>query len=226
MPADDGKRAPQDGASTPIKNAIISPGAIKIKGFLILFIASYLTWAYIRPKRNVDAETLITAIQQHVLKELPAYKEDTIRQLKASAPLHAKELMERVIGAIPRWRQSTENDIKTTFESASEDVQGEMNRVIASLAKEEQKKLESQAAGADKDALLKKNLVARLGSVSKLMLEDAQRHYSKDLTRLRNELTRLRDNKGLKPKEKFERQALACWVKLMKLKLEKIKTEG
>jgi hypothetical protein len=133
--------------------------------------------------------------------------------------------MKKSIDAIPRWRESSEAEIRTTFENASEDVQAEMNGVINKIVDEEQKKV-AGVSGADKDAQLKKNLIARLNGVTQMMLENAQKNYSKDLVKLRTELTKMHDNKDLNPKEKFERQAIACWVKLMKLKLEGLKKEG
>lgn len=194
-----------------------------VKIVLILFVMAYMSWVYVQVGR-MDAQFVVEAARGVFATHIDAYKAETIRSLKSSAPTTAKELAAHVQKSVPQWSKALFSYLDGAMKHASGELDKEMDAQITVMIDEEKKQVDAKlpnASPAEKEAKLKEAVIARLSKTTSGLLHAVQVQYGKDLNKLTAELDRLQKNQGLSTKEKYQREALACWVKLIKIQIKK-----
>ena len=194
-----------------------------VKIVLMVFIISYMSWVYTQVNR-MDAQFVVEAARGVFSTHIDAYKADTIRSLKASAPTTAKELAAHVQKSVPQWSKAAFGYLDAAMKHASGELDKEIDAQVNVMIGDEKRQIEAKfpnAAAAEKEGKLKEAVVARLSKTTAGLVATIHDQYGKDLSKLTADLARLQKNQGLSPKEKYQREALACWVKLIKIQIKK-----
>ena len=194
-----------------------------VKIILLLFIMSYMSWVYAQVS-NMDAKFVAEAARGVLSSNIESYKTEAIRSLKANASSTAKDLGEHVQKSVPQWSKAAFTYLDSALKSASGELDKEIDAQVAVMVDEEKKQVEAKfpnASPAEKEAKLKEALIGRLSKTTTTLMNTVHEQYGRDLGKLVADLERLQKNQGLNKKEKYQREALACWVKMIKIQLKK-----
>jgi hypothetical protein len=199
--------------------------SIIIKAVLLVFVICYMGYMYSQVSR-IDAEEVVNMTKNQFIAELPKISKQMSDDLKASAPATMESLKKRSLEILPQVREHMQAQVLSETKKLTDGIGEEMNTLLAEYVKDNAAKINQSKS--DKTDLDKARLLTQMirADFKKTVQEAADKHlqeYSKDMMKLNADLKKLKDNKNLTQKEKYHRDLISVWAKLMKMEMKDVR---
>ncbi|MCE1245729.1 MAG: hypothetical protein LWY06_03700 [Firmicutes bacterium] len=198
--------------------------SITVKTVLLVFVIIYLgiVFHYVS---QINAEEIVSMTKNQFEAKLPEISKQLANDLKSQAPATMDSIKKRSLEIIPQVREHMQAQVHDETKKLTDGIGEEVNTLLAEYVKDNAAKINQSKS--DKTDLDKAKLLIQMirSDFKKTVQEAADKHleeYSKDMMKLNADLKKLKDSKKLTPKEKYHKDLIAVWAKLMKMEMKDV----
>jgi len=157
--------------------------------------------------------------------ELPQIKQETVQNMKASAPQVVESYTQDLIRSIPSMRARMESELLSATGALVTDLQAGLNEVFAQTlaeSKSELDKMGSEMSTSEKLNRLSKEMRVHFHQESRTVVDELSADFSSTVRDLIKQVKHLQTAKTLTAKEKHQKEMLRVWSKLMQIKMKDV----
>lgn len=210
-------RGDLDAELTSVKRTIVAKLA------LAFFVTGYMAWA-INRIALIDADFVVTTVRDNLRGGAQSFVGEASGELKRQAPMMVKELHKNLIDGVPALRNDIEHSLLASVDPVAAEIEKSMSSDVGKMIEDYKGKVDAANAKlSDTEKLTRLVFMMRQDfrkEASKVINHSAEQ-FSADIKNINKQLLKLREGKNLTAAEKLQRDILATWNKLAKIKVAK-----
>ena len=196
----------------------------KVRIGLIIFAFCYCAFLY-SLAHSFTADQACLMVRGQLDAQLPTMKVEAIESMKSSAPAVVEEQCKSLVGSIPSWRRSLQDQILVDTGKNIKEIEDGLNHMCSELLKESKAELDKMGdkmTTAQKVERLSKEMKVKLFEDSREIVDGVAEEYSAKIREVDQEIRHLQTAGNLTAKEKHQKEMLRISSKLMQMKLKDV----
>jgi len=205
------------------REAKLSTG-MKVRAVVLVVVVLYFGFLYYLVA-GFTADHAVMMMRGQLDSELPQIKQETVQNMKASAPQVVESYTQDLIRSIPSMRARMESELLSATGALVTDLQAGLNEVFAQTlaeSKSELDKMGSEMSTSEKLNRLSKEMRVHFHQESRTVVDELSADFSSTVRDLIKQVKHLQTAKTLTAKEKHQKEMLRVWSKLMQIKMKDV----
>lgn len=205
------------------REASLSTG-MKIRAVVLVVVVLYFGFLY-HLVAGFTADHAVMMMRGQLDAELPQIKQETVQNMKASAPMVVESYTQDLINSIPEMRVRLEGELLAATGAMINDLQVGLNEVFTQTLAESKGQLDqmgSDMSTSEKLNRLSQEMRVQFHQESRTVVDELSADFSSTVRDLITQVKHLQTAKNLTAKEKRQKEMLRVWSKLMQLKMKDV----
>jgi hypothetical protein len=207
------------------REARLSSG-MKIRAVVLVVVVLYFGFLYYLVA-GFTADHAVMMMRGQLDAELPQIKQETVQNMKASAPQVVESYTQDLIQSVPSMRARLEGELLSATGALVNDLQAGLNEVFTQTLAESKTELDKMGpdmSTSEKLNRLSKEMRVHFHQESRAVVDELSADFSSTVRDLIKQVKHLQTSKNLTAKEKHQKEMLRVWSKLMQIKMKDVNT--